>query len=118
MCLALICKFKEKEMIIVDYILYDQTWLKELVTILKDCNVIFVGVYIPLEILEQREKQRATSPVGHARSHFDTVHGPNIYDLKLDSFILTSQQCAEKIKSFIDSKEKPTAFEKIRKLLQ
>jgi len=109
---------KQGNNIIVDYILYRPEWLKELVNVLKDYNVIFVGIDIPLELLEQREKQRATSPVGHARSHFDTVYGPNIYDIKCDTSVLTAGQCAQQIRDFIKSGKKPEAFEKLRKLLK
>jgi len=105
---------KQGNNIVVDYILYHTEWLKELVNVMKDFNVIFVGINTPLQVIEEREKQRGTSPVGHARSHFDVVHGPDIYDLKCDTSVLTAKQCAEQIKAFIDSGKKPDAFERLR----
>jgi chloramphenicol 3-O phosphotransferase len=71
--------------VFVDYIAYEQRWLKELAHILRDFKVYFVGVDLPLDVLEEREKARATSPIGHARSHYKTVHAHGVYDLKVDT---------------------------------
>lgn len=100
--------------VIVDYILYEQEWINDLICVLQDFTVYFVGVTIPLEILEQREKDRGTSPVGHARSHYYTVHEPGLYDLEVDTGSLTSQQAAEIIKEFVESDTKPSAFNQIK----
>lgn len=100
--------------VIVDYILYEQEWLKDLVCVLQDFRVYFVGVRIPLEILEKREKARATSPVGHARSHYYTVHEPVLYDIEVDTGILSSPQAAEIIKQFVEGNIKPSAFQRLK----
>lgn len=101
--------------VIVDYILYDQAWLDDLVHVLKGYTVYFVGVRIPLETLEIREKLRATSPVGHARSHYDVVHLPGIYDCEVDTGTMTPQEAAAQIKSCIQTMTHPTAFARIKK---
>ncbi len=100
--------------IVVDYILYDSTWLPDLVHVLKDYKVYFVGVRIPLSILEEREKGRGTSPAGHARSHYDIVHAHGVYDLEFDTSTLTPEQCAMKIKDFIANNPNPTAFKQLQ----
>jgi len=56
--------------VIVDYIAYDQAWLKDLEEKLKNFKTYYVAVKISLETLEQREEARGTSPKGHARSHY------------------------------------------------
>jgi chloramphenicol 3-O phosphotransferase len=71
--------------VIVDYIAYDQKWLSDLQEKLKGVRVYFVAVDIPLDILEQREAARGTSPAGHARSHYHTVYGDLRYDLRVSS---------------------------------
>lgn len=98
--------------IIVDYIAYEQAWIKELVHVLKDFEVYFVGVDVPLKVLEERERTRATSPVGHARSHYDTVHSHGIYDFRVDTSLLSSAECAAKIKEYMQT-HKPQAFKKL-----
>lgn len=88
--------------IIIDYIAYEPQWLENLVALLKGHNIVVVGVSLPLEILEQREATRATSPKGHARSHYNTVHNHNVrYDLKIDTSTVTAEEAAESIKSFV-----------------
>ncbi|QRK09310.1 hypothetical protein JQX13_03950 [Archangium violaceum] len=54
--------------VIEDYILYEREWLPDFANALRSVNAYFVGVRIPLEALEERERQRATSPRGHASS--------------------------------------------------
>lgn len=101
--------------VIVDYILYDQAWLTDLVSVLEGYTVYFVGVRIPLETLELREKARATSPVGHARSHYDVVHLPGIYDCEIDTGTMMPQEAAAQIKSCVESMSQPDAFARIKK---
>lgn len=99
--------------VIVDYILYRPDWLCDLVKALKDYKVYLVGVKAPLTVLEDREKKRGTSPVGHARSHYKHVHENMIYDLELDVSNLTPEQSALKIKEFIEKNPKPTALKQL-----
>ncbi|MDR3646871.1 MAG: AAA family ATPase [Candidatus Babeliales bacterium] len=98
--------------IIIDYILYDPMWLKDLTNVLKDYKVYFIGVHSPLEIIEQREKERGNRLLGHARSHYNTVHKNLIYDLELDSSKLTPEESALEIKKYIAENPKPLAFKK------
>lgn len=107
---------KQANNIIVDYILYEQPWLKELVYVLKDYKVYFIGIELPLEILQEREKARNTSPVGHARTHYKTVHEHNIYDLIIDTSKLTAKEAAIFIKHYIHNTQDPQAFKKLGKL--
>ena len=71
--------------VVVDFIQYDQTWTPKLKEALKNHTVYWIGVRIPLEELERCEKARGTSPVGHARSHYDTVHLGMTYDLEVNT---------------------------------
>ncbi len=101
--------------IIVDYILYDPSWLKDLVHVLKNFNVYWIGITAPLGIIEEREKQSGNRLLGHSRSHYATVHGPKIYDLMIDNSNLSPLQVAENIKEHI-AKNKPKAFTKLENL--
>lgn len=87
--------------VIVDYIGYEKEWLHDLQTKLKGMKTIWVKVEIPLGILEKREKDRGTSPVGHARSHYDSVYGDIKYDFSVDTSKNTSKEIAQKIAEFI-----------------
>lgn len=87
--------------IIVDYIAYKKEWLDDLQQQLQDINTVWVKVEIPLEILEQREAARATSPKGHARSHVATVYWDIAYDLVVHAQHSTAQEIAQQIKGFM-----------------
>lgn len=90
--------------VIVDYILYKPEWAEDLKAALKDTKTYYIGIKAPLGTLEEREKKRGTSPIGHARSHYDTVHQGMSYDLELDVSNLSPEQSAKKIKEFIQAR--------------
>jgi chloramphenicol 3-O phosphotransferase len=87
---------------IVDYIAYKEDWLKDLKEKLADIKVYYVAVDIPLEVLEQREIARGTSPKGHARSHYATVYGDMKYDLRVNSHMHNAIEIAQQLKNMIE----------------
>lgn len=87
--------------VIVDYIKYDPVWIDDLKNVLKDLRVVWVGVTASLASVMQREKQRGTSPEGHARSHYHTVHEGVKYDLVLNTDAITPEQAADQLSAFI-----------------
>ena len=64
----------------------------------------------PLKAIEEREKKRATSPEGHARSHYDTVHSFDDYDLVIDDPTLSAEEIARQIQRYMDKNPNPKAF--------
>jgi chloramphenicol 3-O phosphotransferase len=84
--------------VIVDYIAYDQDWLRDLEQKLAGFKTYYVAVEIPLETLEQREEARGTSPKGHARSHYASVYGDKKYDLVVSTANQTAQEIAQQLK--------------------
>ena len=88
--------------VIVDYIAYDQKWLKDLEDKCSGFTTYYVAIEIPLEVLEQREEARATSPKGHARSHHSTVYGDRKYDLTVNTGRSSAQEIALQLKKMIE----------------
>ena len=88
--------------VIVDYIAYDQKWLKDLESKCSEFTTYYVAVEIPLDVLEQREDARGTSPKGHARSHYFNVYGDKKYDLVVNSGSYTAQEIAQDLKRLIE----------------
>lgn len=84
--------------IIVDYIGYKKEWIEDLQNKLKNIKTHWVKVCIPLETLEAREVARATSPKGHARSHYNTVHWNITYDTEINSEKQSAVEIAKQIK--------------------
>ena len=91
--------------VIVDYIAYKKEWADDLEKKLSFINHYWVKVDISLATLEAREKARATSPVGHSRSHYDTVHNGITYDFVVNSEKNTAAQITEEIEKFLGSKK-------------
>lgn len=58
-----------------------------------------------LEVIESREKSRNTSPCGHARSHYDTVHLGMRYDLEIDTSKNSADECAGKILNIVNQRD-------------
>ena len=100
--------------IIVDDVLFDRKVLKDAVETLYLHKVLFVGVRCPLEVAEQREKERSDRFPGLARQHFDIVHAHGIYDLEVDTFTLTPPECANQIKQRLENGPTPDAFRRLR----
>lgn len=57
-----------------------------------------VGVFAPLDVLEERERRRGDRMIGLARWQFDRVHKEIRYDLEVDASIATPEACAELIR--------------------
>jgi chloramphenicol 3-O phosphotransferase len=86
---------------------------------LQGLPVLFVGVRCPLEVIMQR--RRATwhasnaddSSVPQAVSLWQqAVHVPGIYDLEVDTSVLSSEECADLIRQRLESGPPPTAFQR------
>ncbi len=87
--------------IIVDYIQYEKEWYKDLEDELKDIPHKWVKMNISLELLEKREIARNTSPQGHARSHYYSVHDGINYDFEIDCDNKSSKELALELKNKI-----------------
>ena len=98
--------------------------------ILADCArrlaglpTLFVGVRCPLEVIMQRRNagqpgREGVYTVGTpedaipspARRWQEEVHIPGIYDLEVDTSVLTPLECAQAIRDHLESGPPPTAF--------
>ncbi len=88
--------------VIVDYIAYKKEWIDDLQKKLKNINTIWVKITIPLNILEEHEATRKTSPVGHARSHYKYVHWNIQYKLELNSHTYDAATLAKQLKDYCE----------------
>jgi len=58
-----------------------------------------VGVFAPLDVLEERERRRGDRMIGLARWQYDRVHASATYDLQVDTRKLSPMECANVIKA-------------------
>ena len=102
--------------VIVDDVVVDVTVLKEAANILQDFNVLFVGVRCPLDVAEQRERERGDRSPGLVRMHYDQVHAHGTYDVEVDTSVLTTMECALQIKYRLMHGPPPDAFQRLREI--
>ena len=89
--------------IIVDAVIDDELVLEDWQTIFKDNEVVFVAVHCPLEELEKREKARGDRPIGLAKAQLENFHKKIKYDIEIDTFNNTAEECVHKIVDFINN---------------
>ena len=99
--------------LIVDHVVIEKAWLDQCLQLLGGRYVLFIGLHCPLEELERRERKRDSRRQGFARAQIDGIHQDKIYDIELDTGVLSVDQCAEQVLDFYSTKS-PTAFDKMR----
>lgn len=100
--------------VIVEDVIYDREILQAAVNTLYNYNVLFVGVFCPLELVEFREKKRGNRLRGLARVQYEKVHSHGVYDIKLDTSTISPMEGALKIKYRLEHGPEPTAFLELR----
>lgn len=97
--------------VIADHALVEKAWVDECASLFAGMNAYLIGLYCPLEVLEQREKDRKDRTLGQARLQFDVIHKYTKYDLELDTSKLTTEECADNVIERL--KAPPAAFRQI-----
>ncbi len=108
-------KAKEGHLLIVDHVIEQQRWLKEMVQLCEGVEVIFIGVHCSLEELERREIKRGDRYLGLSRRQLRNVHAHKIYDLEIDTTSNLPETCAAIIVEYLRLGEVPMAFAQLRK---
>jgi chloramphenicol 3-O phosphotransferase len=99
--------------LIVDDVLLERRWLQEAIEALVDHEVCFVGVHCPVDVAEARERKRGDRAGGIARGQDDLAHAHGVYDVEVDTALLSPQACAERILEAQQRVRSPTAFERL-----
>jgi chloramphenicol 3-O phosphotransferase len=66
-------------------------------SVMAGAKVLWVGVRCPIEVIEQRERDRGDRRVGQARGHAHLVHQWTDYDVEVDTSRLSPAECASTI---------------------
>ncbi len=97
--------------IILDEVLFADDMLREYVRELQSQTVYFVAIHCPLEIVEQRERERGDRFINSAKAQFPLVHGPTRhYDLELDTSLSSPHELADLIMAYVTTTPKPQGF--------
>lgn len=90
---------------------------------LKGLPSLFVGVHCPIEVIMERRRLTGWSTVASdepiplpVRLWQREVHTPGIYDLEVDTSLLSSIECAEAIRRRIGNVQEPRAFERLAEM--
>lgn len=105
--------------LVVDHVLVQgvepENWLSECLDVLAPYTVYFVGVHCPLKELQRRERARGDRGVGLAEFQVGRVHRHGVYDLEVDTSVLTAEQCALQIKELVQREAPPQALVNLRR---
>jgi chloramphenicol 3-O phosphotransferase len=96
--------------VVADHVLVEQDWLEECITLFADLPAYLIGIRCPLEVLVERERSRKNRTLGQAAAQFPLVHRHGTYDLEVDTSVMTVDQCAQAIKTRVESAEPPMAL--------
>jgi chloramphenicol 3-O phosphotransferase len=100
--------------VIVDHVLIEPAWTRECAALFCDLPAFLIGVRCPLAVLEQREKARRDRTLGQARAQLHLVHAHGIYDLEVDTSLLSPKACARQIQAHLQNGAPPVAFKRLR----
>jgi chloramphenicol 3-O phosphotransferase len=103
--------------VVVDDALWDRQLLRAAVDILTDLPVLFVGLRLPREVAERRERERGDRGPGGAAAFYDLVHVHAVYDLELDTSRLSPEECALRIKESLVNPPATGALRRLRSTL-
>lgn len=105
--------------VIVDDVILDlpeaNDWLYEYVTMFENYPVLFVRVDCPIGELERREMKRGDRKIGQSRWQHDRMDFKAAYDIVVNTFYNTVDECADKIISMLDIEKEWCAFKELKK---
>jgi GNAT superfamily N-acetyltransferase len=99
--------------VLADHVLVEPAWVRECARLFADLPAYLIGIRCPLEVLEQRERDRKDRTLGQARLQFERVHAHGIYDLEVDTSHIDPEKCARKIQEHVQN-HPPQAFRQLR----
>lgn len=108
---AIVAAARRGNNILADHVLVEKAWVKECAGLFAEMPAYLVGIHCSLEVLEQRERERKNRTLGQARAQFELVHRYSIYDLELDTSLLTPEECASRVIARLETP--PQAFRRL-----
>lgn len=98
--------------LLVDHVLVEPGWVQDCANLFAGQSAYLIGIRCPLEVLEQREKERRDRTLGQARLQFERVHAHGLYDFEVDTSVESVSVCARRIRDFMESGIPPIAFKR------
>ncbi len=102
--------------VLADHVLVEPSWVRECADLLADLPASLIGIRCPLEVLEQRERDRRDRTLGQARAQFERIHAHGIYDFEVDTSTGNVAECAGQIAAYLNSGAEPFALRQLREI--
>ena len=99
--------------VVADHVLVEPEWLRECAELFAPLPAYLIGIKCPLPILVVRERLRKDRTLGQAEAQFSLMHTHGVYDVEVDTSILSVAQCVQAIQDRLESQAPPTAFKQI-----
>jgi chloramphenicol 3-O phosphotransferase len=96
--------------VVADHVLVEPAWVLDCAALFAPLPAYLIGVRCPLEVLEQRERQRRDRTLGQARAQHAIVHAHGVYDLEVDTSLHTPEECAAQVQAFLRQGASPQAL--------
>lgn len=80
--------------IVIDHVFERDEWAQDCFRALEGRAIFFVGVHCSLPVLKERERQRGNRKIGLAKYQYDVVHKSRVYDLEVDTSLMTPDEAA------------------------
>jgi chloramphenicol 3-O phosphotransferase len=101
--------------VLADHVLVEQDWVKDCAQLFTGLPAYLVGIRCPLDVLEQREKERRDRTLGQARLQFERAHAHRLYDFEVDTSTASVEECAQRIANYLKSGAEPFALKNLRR---
>ena len=99
--------------VIIDDLLFEESFVEDYVRVLVGFDVTVVGVRCALDVVTRRESERPGRFPGTATWHFEKVHEHMVYDVEVDTANNSPRTCALKVIDTLDAKAAPSAIQQI-----
>jgi len=96
--------------VVVEHIFHHKNWVDECVELLREYPVLFVHVTCPVEELRRRERARGDRDIGRAEIQLQRSYSIDTYDMTVNTFDNSVEECADRIVERLNSSDGSTAF--------
>jgi chloramphenicol 3-O phosphotransferase len=102
------------ENLIVDDALWHPHALAMAVAYFSERDAWLIDVYCPIEVAVEHERRRGDRALGGAALFYEPIYRHAIYDLRVDTSLLTPDEEVQQVMNALSSGRSPTAFRRLR----
>lgn len=104
LCENAIEMIESRQGVIIDHVITSERIFKQLIEAFRLYDIYLIHVTCPLSELKRREKERKNRRLGSAEASYQYLFPKENYDLKVDSFQLSLEDCSLQIIDILNLK--------------